>query len=112
MKISAVMASLCDLYECLPIIFKFTSDFQHKIVVGNAHNIFDIYELREYSRSKGHTFLSTIIGFSCRMFQIYCPVWVKFSVRGLHIMLFRICDFRENRLKRSVHNAVQYWWVS
>ena len=31
---------------------------------------------------------------SCR---IYCPVWVRFAIRDLRIMLWGICEFRENR---------------
>ena len=32
---------------------------------------------------------------------IYCTFWVKFGVSDLLIMLFNICDFRENRYREG-----------
>lgn len=34
-----------------------------------------------------------------RTFLVYSPIWVKFGVRDLHLILLRICEFRKNRLE-------------
>ena len=34
------------------------------------------------------------------VFYIYCPVWVKFSIRTLKIILLSWFEFRENRRKQ------------
>jgi len=34
-----------------------------------------------------------------RTFHIYCPIWVNFSVRNLHIISLTGREFRGNRLQ-------------
>ena len=38
---------------------------------------------------------------SIHTFHVNCPLWVKFSICDLNIMLFNICEFHKNRCKKS-----------
>jgi hypothetical protein len=37
--------------------------------------------------------------------HVFCPIWLGFGTRDLHVMVFDICEFRENR-RRVARAAV------
>lgn len=49
-----------------------------------------------FVRIDRHAFLRVVNKIRICRFHIYCPIWVKFSIRGLHIVLLTICGFRKN----------------
>jgi len=44
--------------------------------------------------SKSHTLGRELISF--QVFHICCPIWAKFYIRDLNIVLVTICEFGEN----------------
>jgi hypothetical protein len=48
-----------------------------------------------------HTLFSDIHKIYPFTFHIYCPILFKFCKRSLHIKLFDICEFQENRLREG-----------
>jgi hypothetical protein len=38
---------------------------------------------------------------SIRMWHSYCPIWVKFGIRGLNASMLSVYEFLDRRLKKD-----------